>query len=74
MKPKFHLITVEGSGPFPIDMLRNNQCWPYETDDSALVQGCNDRMRIVRVKGTLTPNTKRWESFGWRVRESQKTF
>jgi len=55
-------------------MLRNNQCWPYETDDSALVQGCNDRMRIVRVKGTLTPNTKRWESFGWRVRESQKTF
>ena len=33
----FYSFTVQGSGEFPIDMLRHDSCWPAQPADSALV-------------------------------------
>lgn len=58
-------FTVEGSGPFPIDMLRYDLCWPAKEAHSYHLLITDDR-RIV-LKGLKLPTTRRWESFGWRV-------
>lgn len=69
-------FTVEGPGPFPIDMLRYDQCWPKrEGEDS---KGIEDSFPARRIRGVLTrvtlvtdapnaPTVGRWESFGFKV-------
>jgi len=75
-------FTVEGSGPFPLDMLRYDQCYPatQQAVDQILVS--MDETRIIgerrqielfvahpiRQHHKLTP--ERWESFGWTIVDS----
>jgi hypothetical protein len=73
---------VEGSGTFPVDMLRHDGCFPHSTDDAmSIVKGrgvgskdrVHDTTRVVELV-THHPNKsdhrltpERWRSFGWRV-------
>jgi hypothetical protein len=70
-------FTVEGAGPFPIDMLRYDCCFP-ETEFggtaaimSEEIRGVRHAKLMVRHEGKgrhqLTP--ARWASFGWRIVE-----
>ena len=64
-------FTVEGSGSFPFDMLRYDQCWPKsESPDSATLELMTRRARgpfSLTLVGLSAPTQGRWESFGWRV-------
>lgn len=70
-------FTVEGGGPFPIDMLRYDQCWPRsEGEDSRAIEQSFPQGRRVtgaRYRVTLVthasnrPTGARWESFGFKV-------
>lgn len=66
------VFEVEGSGFFPIDMLRYDSCWPYSQEDVSGIS-CTYELqpmrrvklcRIVRNKN-LMPTGDRWASFGW---------
>lgn len=68
---------VEGAGPFPVDMLRYDQCFPCtEADDSKAIdlsfrprgQRGPYRVRLVTISRTA-PTTGRWDSFGFKVTE-----
>lgn len=79
---KFQSFAVEGSGPFPFDMLRYDTCYPDNHEDvvKILCSATQDKQstgiyrislaRRVESKKDL-PTYKRWESFGWRVLECQ---
>ena len=66
---------VEGSGHFPIDMLRRDHCIPADDRDWEAVMSpeCRDQRRVRLVKlhsgkdpmKHLTP--ERWLSFGWAI-------
>lgn len=63
---------VNGRGPFPVDMLRYDMCWPKSGDDAAkLVSSDEDRasrgVRTVRMLAIRKPTCGRWASFGWTV-------
>ena len=63
------VITVTGTGEFPIDMLRHDSCYPFSEADSHLITK-SDRRAIVLVRCSVNdgPATvKRWESFGWAI-------
>lgn len=68
-------FTVVGSGVFPFDMLRYDQCWPASENDSAAIERTSRRGSHMRdEKITLASNIDRttgarWVSFGWRVVE-----
>lgn len=74
-----HHFTVEGSGPFPIDMLRYDHCWP-ETEQSSSGQIYDSfisrRKNFPRYKialvGVMPPTRARWESFGWKLIDERK--
>ena len=54
----------EGSGDFPIDMLRWDECYPAREADSYAIQSTGNRYVIVSKRGgqfTLS----RWRSFCW---------
>jgi hypothetical protein len=60
---------VRGSGEFPYDMLRYDQCYPMTTDDAVRL-GYGGRRDVVLISNTdrmrrVGPTIKRWESFGW---------
>lgn len=70
------LFTVEGTGEFPYDMLRYDQCWPhYSEDASALGSPYTAEERRSRRRVVLEcahdsgPCEERWASFTWRVVE-----
>lgn len=70
---------VEGTGPFPVDMLRYDQCWPADAPSASsilepiYVEGGGERPRKVimrKVSETgVGPTVRRWESLTWRVIE-----
>lgn len=72
-----HVFVVEGSGLFPVDMLRRDKCYPRNEGDSnelAREQLAGRRVALEHVAtGERTegaywqPTLGRWESFGWRV-------
>jgi hypothetical protein len=69
---KLKTFIVEGSGLFPVDMLRYDACWPTTSSDSALiaierwaVQPSPRRVSVMTREGGLTDD--RWLSFGWKV-------
>lgn len=68
------LFVVEGSGRFPYDMLRYDQCWPRDQTASSMLTNESEgahRRRVVLVSDWVeAPTIKRWESFLWRVVES----
>lgn len=68
-------FTVEGSGQFPVDMLRYDGCYPATEREDVLAIAAHtygEKRRVVLIvrplKGdkfvNLTP--ARWASFGWR--------
>lgn len=79
MKPYMHEFEVEGVGPFPLDMLRYDHCWPArESEDVATMHKMStyegatrlkrQRIRLKTVwEKAWQPTTARWISFGWRV-------
>lgn len=71
-------FTVEGTYPFPVDMLRYDACYPLTSHDAvqmaAMIQfprraDSKDRPRQVtlRTHAYGRPTVGRWESFGWHV-------
>lgn len=70
-------FVVEGSGPFPIDMLRFDACYPCTPDDVFAIsapsaQGPRTVALRHRIGGgemlNAIPTKGRWASFGWHVR------
>lgn len=77
---KTSTFVVEGVFPFPIDMLRYDQCFPVTGNDAAEIEASINRERDAEGKrrkfsvklttvshAGLYPTTARWESFGWKV-------
>lgn len=76
---KLVTFTVIGRNPFPMDMLRHDQCWPRDSNDAAEIHAsiddsCSnggDPWRVTlqgRYDNTkLYPTIDRWSSFGWSV-------
>jgi hypothetical protein len=71
-------FTVEGTYPFPTDMLRYDQCWPArEAEDSVQLaeamilrrhMDTNRKRQVTLVTNkTTAPTVGRWQSFGWKV-------
>jgi hypothetical protein len=65
-------FTVEGSGRFPVDMLRYDRATPSTYADFVAVtrEWVPTRLREkyrVRLQAESGPTEARWESFGWRV-------
>lgn len=67
-------FTVEGSGEFPYDMLRYDQCWPqseandvYKLSAHPLGQLARAIRQVTLVSIKSMPTVARWESFGWKV-------
>lgn len=68
---------VEGTWPFPVDMLRYDCCFPASQADVVRIE----EMMVAPDYGKVTieleavhhsrwaPTSARWESFGWRVIE-----
>ena len=69
-----HTATFKGRGPFPLDMLRYDCCWPATGDDSAKMAECayGQPPQEITVKCYAADRRRdftpaRWESFGWRL-------
>lgn len=67
------IATVEGTGYFPVDMLRYDHCYPQRETDSISIVTMDPfkEKTIVNVSRFTERNMpwtdKRWESFGWRI-------
>jgi hypothetical protein len=62
-------LVVEGSGSFPLDMLRYDACFPYEQTDSGAIERTG-RRRVVLIRRGVNEHAgseARWTSFGWKV-------
>lgn len=61
------LFVVEGSGAFPFDMLRYDQCWPRDGAGSTVLPMMH-RRRVVLVSDWFeAPSARRWEASAWQV-------
>lgn len=69
MAKRYWRFTVRGTGQFPFDMLRYDQCWP--TDNTHALAGTEPRE--VRMLGVNQPTVDRWISFGWMVDKMERT-
>jgi hypothetical protein len=67
MKVQVFTFVVEGTGSFPVDMLRYDRCCPYEQEDTdwAFAQEGTRSAKMICYNGKPTP--ARWNSFGWSV-------
>jgi hypothetical protein len=75
IRPAFAQFTqeVRGTGEFPLDMLRHDQCWGLRDEDEREIQltyqdGLSlNKVRYIRLGFPWKPNKERWESFGWKI-------
>lgn len=72
MQLKLHRFVVSGTTPFPIDMLRYDECWPSTSGDVAAI--VTDRHRDngplrIELVGIKPPTIGRWRSFSWTVED-----
>ena len=79
MASTLHIFTVKGYGPFPIDMLRYDRCWPASEEDAAQAQypgsdGATVRLVAHESNRHWQPTRARWESFGWKVIETDGVY
>ena len=68
--PILKRFTVSGSGAFPFDLLRVEQCWPASAGDAARIgQPPAEEARAVTLETSAkyAPNRQRWRREGWRV-------
>ena len=71
-QPQALRFIVEGTGEFPFDMLRYDQCWPAgEVDASQMMEhnnhGLVKRKVVLETFNKHAPTSGRWASFLWRV-------
>lgn len=76
MRAYKYIVTLWGSTPFPIDMLRYDRCTPHRETDSQIIaasiaQDTEINAAVEVVKFTKDPKWEptrgRWESRLWRV-------
>jgi hypothetical protein len=67
---KYLVVTVEGSGQFPIDMLRYDAAFPHTEPDSYTIMETGKRSVCLLTQ--IRPTEPRWESFGWKVVSTRK--
>lgn len=65
-------FSVRGQGRFPIDMLRYDGCFPFQSSDSGVIEASlrepvSAEVRTVRLESESVPTAGLWASFGWRV-------
>jgi hypothetical protein len=63
---KHWTFVVEGSGHFPMDMLRYDRCCPFDWKDVHWMEGTNKRS-VMMISHVGPPTDARWNSFGWTV-------
>jgi hypothetical protein len=73
-------FTVSGYGPFPISMLRFDECWPVNDTDANRIEASfnvasnretSRRWSIeLRTEKREAPTIGRWDSFNVRVHQS----
>lgn len=75
---KIGYFKVRGTGAFPVDMLRYDECYPTDSVSAGAIGMCTENVRAKDSKRTVSlattkrcpwPTTRRWESFGWSVIE-----
>lgn len=73
---KLHRFVVRGSWPFPVDMLRYDQCYPATETASAELANLSSRATGMgnvaielesRQERSWKPMYRRWESRCWHV-------
>lgn len=71
-------FTVAGSGKFPIDMLRYDECWPVDAAAASRIQAdinTGERTPIqLRTNKRGGPTAARWDSFGWKVVKTEEDY
>lgn len=69
--PYLKLITVRGSLPFPIDMLRYDRSWPHDEGDASRIEethaGNAPVLYDIELVSWDMPNRERWLSLCWEV-------
>lgn len=68
---KLITYTVEGSGSFPLDMLRYTQSFPASENDSGTMGERGQRQVMLQSYSSSTGleySKPRWASFGWTVK------
>ena len=67
----WHRFEVTGSGMFPHDMLRYDQCFPLHQGDYRALQEPLEETSILVLghwgPSSWTPTNDRWRSFHWAV-------
>ncbi len=67
----WHRIEVTGFGPFPFDMLRQDQCFPIYQSDTAIMRHPADEEQIVALgrwaHSKWEPNRNHWAAYKWPV-------
>ena len=61
-------FTVSGQGPFPLDMLRYDSCFPVSGSDAANMgpHSYDFSRDVTQISHTRQrPTSDRWRSFGW---------
>jgi hypothetical protein len=61
---------VQGSGEFPLDMLRYDECFPIDGPSVSALSASDKRSVTLRTFNFRYFNGfpgNRWESFGWKV-------
>jgi hypothetical protein len=71
MRCEVKTFIATGKGPFPVDMLRYDQCWPTYTQDATEIFGLQKRGVMLTTINKFAPTHGRWESFGWVVEERE---
>ena len=67
---EFYLYEVQGSGAFPLDMLRYDSAWPADSEGVSVMvtrHGHAEGRRTIRLESYHRPTVDRWQSFGWLV-------
>lgn len=75
MRTNSYILTVKGTGYFPIDMLRYACAWPMTAIDGQLIEATftdPSYRKITEIRVTFTSNAahadnvnRRLNSFGW---------
>lgn len=77
MTSRFHRFRVTGTGPFPVDMLRYDCCWPADQDSAVYIaasipNGLPEGFKhSITLTGCQRPTIARWHSFGWQIKEGR---
>jgi hypothetical protein len=70
MRRRRRYFTAIGTGSFPLDMLRYDECWiASEPDTQSKDRG--HRSVVLATDSPHVPTAGRWQSFGWSVSKTR---